>query len=361
MTKYEKRCFYHFIMQVMLPSQADKRPSIAIVGAGIAGCSLAYELSNYPCDVTLMDAKEIGSGASSVPLALLNPHRGRTGRASDLDKAGLASMWALKKELEDLGFDSGLHHTGVLRIASSERQAKLWKKLEGVRWLESNEILKEYHAPFGGFLVEQGGYAEPRKLLGALVAIAKKRGVRVLEHCPVEKIEREQGSRGAGESFPFSLSHLHPCYDIVVLCPGSSKAFTANLPLEYHAGDVIGLESNVTLPHPIAGAIYGASHRGVVYMGGNHRDEDDHDDYHLQQLQKSSSWFIPDLKNAKRVSSWSGVRAKQESNEPLVELLEPNLYFFGALGGRGFLCAHYLAKQFAKNLMTANQKRLPLH
>lgn len=337
----------------MSTSQVDKRPRVAIIGAGIAGCSLAYELSKYPCEVTLIDAKEIGSGASSVPVALLNPHRGRTGRASELDKAGLASMWALKNELEDLGFDSGLHQTGVLRIASSARQAKLWKKSEGVRWLEPPEIPSEYHAPFGSFLVEQGGYAEPRKLLTALVTVAKQRGLRVLEQHHVEKINKRQET-GEFEVFPFLLSPFS--FPLVILCPGSSKTFTANLGLEYHAGDVVGLEADVQLPYPIAGAIYGASHEGIVYMGGNHRDEDDNDEYHLQQLQKSSSWFIPALKNAKRISSWSEVRAKQENNEPLVKMLEPNLYFFGALGGRGFLCAYYLAKMFAENFFDGKTK-----
>jgi glycine/D-amino acid oxidase-like deaminating enzyme len=355
---------HHFIMQAMPSPQPDKRPHVAIVGAGIAGCSLAYEFSKYDCAVTLIDARTVGAGASSVPLALLNPHRGRTARASELDKAGLKSMWELKKELESLGFDSGLHQTGVLRIASSERQAKLWKELEGAKWLGPCEIPNQYHAPFGGFLVEQGGYAEPRKLLNALVSVAKERGVRVLEHSPVEKIDTRQGTKDL-EIFPSSLvsrsfASLHSPLSLVFLCPGSSKTFTANLDLEYHAGDVIALESNVALPYPIAGAIYGASHEGVVYMGGNHRDEEDDDEYHLQQLQKSSSWFIPALKDAKQISHWSGIRAKQENNEPLVKELEPNLYFFGALGGRGFLCAHHLAKQFAKDVANSEAKKFPL-
>jgi glycine/D-amino acid oxidase-like deaminating enzyme len=189
----------------MSMSQTDKRPSVAVIGAGIAGCALAYELSKYACDVTLIDAKQIGSGASSVPVALLNPHRGRTARATELDKAGLASMWELKKELGDLGCDSGLHQTGVLRIASSERQAKLWQSLDDAKWLESSQISSVYHAPFGGLLVEDGGYVEPSKLLNALVKIAKRRGVRVLEHHEVKRIDRRQATEDF-EVFPFPLS-----------------------------------------------------------------------------------------------------------------------------------------------------------
>lgn len=248
-------------------SQADKRPSVAIIGAGIAGCSLAYELSKYDCDVTLIDGKQIGSGAfgraqsnaSSVPVALLNPHRGRTARASELDKAGLKSMRELKAELESLGFDSGMHKVGILRIASSARQAKLWQKLDDVKWLEPSHIPGVYHAPFGGLLVEDGGYVEPSKLLNALITVAKQHGVKVLEGYSVEKIEKD----GLGFSLLVSLSPPLPLFDFVFLCPGASKTFTANLGLEYNAGDVIALESDVVLPHPIAGAIYGASHEGV--------------------------------------------------------------------------------------------------
>ncbi|MGL4611528.1 MAG: NAD(P)/FAD-dependent oxidoreductase [Trueperaceae bacterium] len=339
----------------MFSSLDDKRSSVAIIGAGIAGCCLAYEFSKYDCAVTLIDAKSVGAGASSVPIALLNPHRGRTARASELDKAGLASMWQLKQELESLGFDSGLYQTGVLRIASSARQAKLWKNVEGVRWLEPSEIPQEYHAPFGGFLVEQGGYVKPDKLLASLMSVARGRGVKVLENYPVQRVDR----RHETEDFEIYSSPLirHPS-SLVFLCPGSSKTFTAYLGLEYHAGDVIALSSDVTLPYPIAGAIYGSSHEGVVYMGGNHRDEDDNDEYHLQQLQKSSSWFISELKNAKRISHWWGVRAKQENNEPVVKELELNLFFFGALGGRGFLCAYHLAKQLTTQIMESQKNPL---
>jgi glycine/D-amino acid oxidase-like deaminating enzyme len=349
----------HFILLAMLMSQVDKRPAIAIIGAGITGCALAYELSKYSCDVTLIDAKQIGSGASSVPIALLNPHRGRTARASDLDKAGLASMWELKKELEGLGLESGLHQTGVLRIASSERQAKLWKKLDDVKWLEPSQIPEVYHTPFGGLLVEQGGYVEPNKLLSALVSTAKRRGVKVLENYFIERIDKTQETKDF-EIFPFPLSPFP--FSLVFLCPGASKTFTTNLvleymKLEYQAGDVIALDAKVNLPYPIAGAVYGAGHEGVVYMGGNHRSEDDDDVYHLEQLQKSSSWFIPVLKNAERIFNWSGVRAKQENNEPILKEFEPNLYFFGALGGRGFLCAYHLAKQLITQL--AQAKKIP--
>ncbi|MDQ3396485.1 MAG: FAD-binding oxidoreductase, partial [Deinococcota bacterium] len=111
----------------------DTLHNTVIVGAGVAGCCLAYRLASRGLPVTLLDKGRIGAqGASSVPLALLNPNRGRSARASLFDLASLEATWALVSDLEALGLDHGAHKTGVLRVASNARQAKGWQALAGV-------------------------------------------------------------------------------------------------------------------------------------------------------------------------------------------------------------------------------------
>jgi glycine/D-amino acid oxidase-like deaminating enzyme len=332
-----------------------KRPHYLIIGAGVAGCSVVYELSKHDVQVTVIDAGPIGSlGASAVPVALLNPHRGRTARASELDKAGLAAMWEVVKELEQLGLEHGVRQRDILRIASSEKQAKLWQKLEGIQWLGTDDIPKGFHAPFGGMLVK-GGWLEPRKFLNALVVAAKQRNVMVLESQRVNRIKKDPSSR-----FQVSVDHVNSSLksevqnlttDVVILCTGVKTIEGLAFPgLEHFTGDVVTFESDVTLPYPIAGAIYGLQHNNQVLIGGNHREELD-DPSAVQQLQKSSSWFIPALKEAYVLSKWTGTRARQEDNQPLFAEIEPNLIFFGALSGRGFLCSSYLAKTLVESLL----------
>ena len=120
--------------------------------------------------------------------------------------------------------------------------------------------------------------------------------------------------------------------------------------LEYFTGDVITFDADVVLPYPIAGSIYGLQHTRQIFIGGNHREDLD-DPSAIQQLQKSLSWFIPTLIDAKVVSKWTGTRAKQEDNQPLFAEIEPNLIYFGALGGRGFLCSSYLARELVQGLL----------
>ena len=325
--------------------QDDNRPHVVIVGGGVAGCSLAYELGKYPVEVTLLEAGTVGQGASGVPVALLNPHRGRTARASDLDSAGLAAMRDLTSELHNEGLESGVHLGGVLRIASNTKQADKWRSLAGATFLIPDEVPTPFHAPFGGLLVEEGGWLEPDRFLKALVLSAKQRGAEVLEHYKVERISQ------AGESWSVVTNGKTFKADRVILCVGATYTPGLRLPgLERLAGDMVRLETNLTLPLPLAGAVYGAQKNGNVFVGGNHRAQDETDDGAAAQLQHSASWFVKDLAKARLASVWTGVRAKREGNEPLVRELEAGLWFYGALAGRGFLCASYLSRRLAQQL-----------
>ena len=316
---------------------------ICVVGGGVLGCTLTYLLAREGGRVTLLEGRKIGQGgASSVPVALLNPYRGRSARASAYDLTALAAMWRLVDELEAQGLDTGVRRSGVLRVASNRRQAKVWRTREGVRWFEPDEVPAGYHAPFGGFVTETGGWLEPRRWLRALVAAARARGAAVLEGCAVERLE-------PGWALHTSASTLRA--DRVVLCTGAAPAPHQAAPvLERVAGEVIGLQHAAGLPYPLAGAVYGAQFGATFYLGGNHRPAAQPDERAPAQLQRAGGWFVPTLREAPLRSVWHGVRAKTEDNLPLVRELEPGLWFAGALAGRGFLAAAQVAREVATQL-----------
>ena len=348
----------------MAHPQADKYPAshpgvptndYLIVGGGVAGCALTYALSVRGARVTLLERGRVGgAGASSVPVALLNPYRGRSARANDLDLAGLAAMRRLVSELETQNLDHGVHQSGVLRIASNTKQAKTWRKREGVRWFEPEEVTAVYHAPFGGFLVERGGWLEPHKFLRALLTATRGNGANVLEGCHVQEVGEYTSSQHYKEVKALwrGSSHLFRAKTLI-FCMGAHPMFGSDLEvegLEYVAGEVIGLKTDAQLPHALAGAIYGAQTKGHVLLGGNHRPAERTDESAPAQLQRAGSWFIPALKEAELASVWTGVRAKTADNMPVVKEVRKNVWFFGALAGRGFLCAAYLAEGLAEEL-----------
>ncbi len=319
---------------------------ICVVGGGVMGCTLTYRLAKRGLPVTLVEAGRIGqSGASSVPVALLNPYRGRSARATPFDLEALGSTWRLVEEVKSLGFETGVTRSGVLRIASNPKQAKTWRKRDvkddEVRRLEPDEVPSGYHAPFGGFLALQGGWLEPRRWLRALAEVAQQEGATVLEGCDAQRLEAGavHTSRGTVQASQ------------VVLCSGPSLTLgQAEVALTHVAGEVIGLESSAPLPYPLAGAVYGAQSGGTFYLGGNHRPADQADASAPTRLQGAGSWFVPSLRGAQLQSVWHGVRAKTADNLPVVTELRPGLWFAGGLAGRGFLCAARVAEALTEKL-----------
>lgn len=332
------------------------RPRVTVVGGGVMGCTLAYALARRGVEVLLLERAPNGAGgASGVPVALLNPHRGRSGRASEADLSALQATWTLVAALEAAGHRTGAVRSGVLRIASDSKQARRWAQLPGVNWFGPDAVPEAvaasgFHTPFGGFLVPVGGWVEPARYLAALRAAACAHGAVVLAGCDVTAVTRGP----EGYTLATSGGVLHA--GAVALCVGAHALPT--LPAEAAprpdvarvAGETVGLALSTPPAYPLAGAVYGAYVAGTFYLGGNHRPADQDDPSAPEKLQRAGRWFLPALGGAPQQTLWSGVRAKTEDHRPLVLELSPNLLFAGALAGRGFLAAAALAEGLAETL-----------
>lgn len=344
---------------------------VVVAGAGVAGSALAYELSVRGVNVILLERGANGpAGASAVPAALINPHRGRTARAKPLDLAGTAAFWQLVSRLEQSGASSGAHRSGVLRLADNPRQAKAWQKLGGTVWLEPNEVPPAYHAPHGGLLVPEGGWLRSRALLAALVTAAQAGPARPLTgvellgvshdsaHTPGARYTADLRAkvRTAGEEDgEFTIG----CRALVVATGALQPADLALPRLELVRGEARVLDLGFTPPLPLAGGVVAAFAEGAAYVTGGHRHAGwlgqppkagaDHDEA-SPDLRRALGWHVPGAGGAKVVESWSGVRAKRPSGEPVARLMGAGVYFLGAFGGRGFLRAALVAGRLADAL-----------
>ncbi|HET8985123.1 MAG TPA: FAD-dependent oxidoreductase [Trueperaceae bacterium] len=334
---------------------------VLVVGGGVAGVSLLYALSSRGVAATLIDTGLVGTrGASAIPYALLNPHRGRTGRARPLDLAGLEAFWRWRDQLESTGLDTGAHRSGVLRVASSSRQRALWSRLAGPTPLEAADFPETVRAKFGGMLVPDGGWLEPRRWLGALSQASVAAGAVIAEG--VELLSLSSAGRQVAVTSGGVMTAQH-----VVLCLGAydasrlrlprlelaaGLAVTMTLPEEAHAGtgaqtSTATDEVTAARMRPLAGSIgIVFSGRQVVLSGAAHSG----DDADVERLRSSAAWFVPELVTASVTSVWRGVRARRPSGVPVVRELRRGLTLFGGLGGRGFLCSALLAETLAERL-----------
>ena len=179
------------------------KADVVIVGGGINGCSLAYQLAKKGLEVVLLEKNYIASGA--------------TGRCG----AGIRQQWSTKenvklamesvkiferlsREFGDIGFRQGgyliaIHDDNEMKQAEKnvEMQRSLGLK---VSIIDSDEITKivpildvEGMHAIGATFCPTDGHADPFKTTFAYAREAVKNGAKILTHTEVKAISKNNG------------------------------------------------------------------------------------------------------------------------------------------------------------------------
>lgn len=187
------------------------RADVVIVGAGIFGASAALELVERGYGVTLIDAGPIPHPlASSTDISkLIRLEYGRDVFYVELVERALEGWRALDARLGTTLF----HETGVLILAGEpmaeggfEHDSYVTLRARGhaLERLDESEIAKRFPAWASdrypdGFYDPRGGWAESGRVVEALVAEARRAGVRVRANEPVVELAGELDSELDGE------------------------------------------------------------------------------------------------------------------------------------------------------------------
>ena len=176
---------------------------IVVVGAGVVGCAIAYELARRGASVELVDMRTAGMGATQASAGILAPYleTGGTGPLFDLISRSLDGFDRL---IADVSRDSGLHvqykRTGTLEVATDPQR---WRELRAMA-----DVLSQHDVGFelldaagvcaaephlsrdvlGGLLIPWQGFVSAPELTGALAAAARHHGAQILEHGSVRRI-----------------------------------------------------------------------------------------------------------------------------------------------------------------------------
>jgi glycine/D-amino acid oxidase-like deaminating enzyme len=193
-----------------LPERVD----VAIVGGGYTGLAAALALAKRGATVAVLEAQQIGWGASSrnggMVLTGLKLEAGaliaRYGRATArrLFTASLAAITCVEQIIAEERIACDFTRTGHLLLASKPahfgalvHDAELVAREFGhvTRAVSKRELRDEigsdaYH---GGVVDERSAGLQPARYVAGLAQAATRAGAQLCERAPVERIAREQG------------------------------------------------------------------------------------------------------------------------------------------------------------------------
>ena len=170
----------------------DVRPEVVVVGAGIVGCAVAYELARRGVCVQVVDRREVGAGATQASAGVLAPYIEAHDRQALLDlSARSLDLYDefVARAVEDSGVAVQYVRSGTLEVALEEaglaHLAEVQRMCAG-RGVEA-ELLDaaaareaETHlAPrvCGGLRIAPHGFVGARDLTDALRSAAVAHGV----------------------------------------------------------------------------------------------------------------------------------------------------------------------------------------
>ncbi len=215
---------------------------IVIVGGGIAGLSLAWQLLKAGAPVTLLERGGVGSGASYAAASYLEPRLGHSAMR-DIEWASVKAWPSFAAEIADAsGHDLDYRRGGQLRIAYGDNLEVVTadavrRKEEGwqAQWLEGHALVELEphlsHEVIGGCYLPDVDWLDGRKLCAALAAAISARGGIIREQTTVLAFQSTgETLTGVRTTTGVQFKQETVEADKVVLCSGLGGNDIADLP-----------------------------------------------------------------------------------------------------------------------------------
>ena len=185
----------------------QNKTDVAIIGGGIIGCAIAYELAKRQVDVILIEkASRVGTEASWAGAGILTSHASTHEPYPELCRASLAMYPALATELKsETDIDIEFIRSGTLSVFFDEAEAA------GLIGLAERRVNRGFSAEVltpeqtwklepavsksiaGAVLFPEDGHVRNPKMVAALAKGAANLGAKFLLGNPVTEFVRENG------------------------------------------------------------------------------------------------------------------------------------------------------------------------
>ena len=198
--------------------QGCHETDVLVIGAGYTGLTCAREIrkDDKTRRVMVLDAHEIGFGASgrnggfNMTLFGVEPEVTLLRWGKEKTREAQAYMQSavqyVKNLIDSENLDSDYEHTGMLRVAYTDKQVRRLKKTYQlltdisrpgtVVYYDGDEVQKRLHCPHvkGAIYEPETGMLDPCKHVRSLKMLAEREGAEIYENTRVVGISRQCGS-----------------------------------------------------------------------------------------------------------------------------------------------------------------------
>ena len=324
---------------------------VVIVGGGVVGASIAYQLSLRGAGrIIVLERDRLGTGSTGK-----NAGGIRLQFSTEVNvRLSQRSLPRLEAFAEEMGVDPQLHQVGYLFLITEERDVApfehslaLWERLavpaKRLSGAEAKELFPEVRVDdvrFATFCAKDG-YADPHSILQGYVARARERGVEFREGAPARAIDL-----AAGRVTTVRAGDERIACGTVVNAAGAWGAQVGAMvglalpiqPLRRHifvTGPVPGLDHEFPLTIEFASGLYFHRESGGVLLGmADPADPPRFDDSvnwdFLPTVVEHALSRLPVLEKATVKTGWAGFYEDTPDHHPILGPVEEV---------RGFICA----------------------
>jgi glycine oxidase len=313
---------------------------VAIIGGGVIGCAIAYNLRKAGVDVMVLDQGEIGAEASSAAAGLLAPLGSLSGPGAfaDLMLASFNLFPALVPELENAsGIRLEYEQTGALRVVRDSKhipnlrkRMKEWQPL-GLRmdWLTGDEARQR--EPLLASDISAAIYApQESQIKASYVAqaywrAAANQGATFYSHKEIIGLQQHNGKvtgiyTADGETIA--------CNSLIIAAGAwaarCGEWLNIEIPVSPQRGQILSLrQPSSPLHHLVFGeAVYLAPKNDGTIIVGATREEVGFDKQltagGIAWLLNSAIRLVPSLECCAIEAIWAGLRPKTPDQQPIL-------------------------------------------
>lgn len=355
---------------------------VLVVGAGIVGSSVAYELARRGADVILADRGRVGGGSSG-----LNAGGVRTQFRQETNIRFAARTVARMEGLrEELGDEIALRRTGYLLLygqaesgtALAAAAAEQNRVDLPTRLVAPNEIAElvpgiRIDDLAGAAYSPDDGYIDPRATVAAFAGAAARAGARVMEGAEITGVE-VSGDRVV----EVTVGQDAVAVGVLVNCcgvwaPVVAELYGDGLPIVAYRSQAFLLDRTLAVARltPLVidydhGVYFHSEGRGLLFGGEEPTEYPDRprtvepDPAWTREAQHRLIHRVPELHDARVIHGWAGLIEITPDSNPIVGWSgAANAYTVAGFSGHGMCLAPGLAPEVAREVL-GERPTLPL-